>query len=88
MKKILSTPVGYGKRIAKGGLWLFALTIIATALGYGTRLFLARNLSTETFGLFYSVSAFIGLFWAFKDLGYASAIAKYIPEKPNINSQK
>lgn len=70
----------YAERVAKGGFIILVLAMLTSAIGYLLRLYLARNLSTEDFGLFYAVMAFLSLFWVFKEMGIGPAIAKYIPE--------
>jgi len=72
--------LSYTIRVVKGGALIFIMSILATALGYLLRLFLARNLSVEEFGLFYAVSAFVAIFWLFKDIGTGHAVVKFIPE--------
>jgi len=72
--------MNYAKRIVKGGAIIFGMTILASGLGYLLRLFLARNLNINDFGLFYSVLAFVSFFWLFKDLGIGQALVKYIPD--------
>ncbi len=70
----------YAERIAKGGFVIFVLTMITSVIGYFLRLYLARNLTVEDFGLFYAVLAFLSLLWVFKEMGIGTALAKYIPE--------
>ncbi|MFH1420524.1 MAG: flippase [Candidatus Aenigmatarchaeota archaeon] len=70
----------YAKTAVKGAGFVFLLTAIGTIIGYALRLFLARTLSLEDFGLLYSVMAFISMFAILRELGYNPALAKYIPE--------
>ena len=51
----------YTKFAIKGATTVLILSAIGAFLGYLVRLVLARNLSVEEYGLFYSVFAFLGL---------------------------
>jgi len=53
---------------------------LAALFGYLVRLILARNLDPSSYGLFYSILAFIGIFSLFKDLGLGQAITILIPK--------
>lgn len=75
-----SGGLGYAGKILRGSTVVFLFAVIAAALGYVTRIYLARSLSPEEFGLFFAVNAFVGFFWAFKDVGFKSAIARFVPE--------
>lgn len=59
---------------------VFSISMAAAFFGYLVRIFFARNLSLEEFGLFYAVIAFIGLFSIFKSLGLDSALVFFIPK--------
>ena len=59
---------------------VFFLGVIAAVVGYATRIFLARSLSVEDFGLFYSVLAAVGAINIFKDLGINTALVRFVPE--------
>ena len=83
--------MSYTKLAVKGVATVFVISILAAFLGYVARFILARNLAVEDFGLFYSVFAFLGMFGAFKGLGFDRALAKFIPEfvhKKNYNQIK
>src|SRR3989344_5071889 len=70
----------YAEKIVKGGFIIFILGVITSVIGYLLRLYLARNLSVNEFGLFYAILVFLSFFWVFKEMGIGPAIAKYIPE--------
>lgn len=70
----------YARRIVKGGMQTFILTLSGAAVAYVFRLLLSRTLSVSDFGLFYAILAFIGFFSLFRDFGLTTAIAKRIPE--------
>jgi stage V sporulation protein B len=72
--------VNYTKIAVKGAITVFILSIVSAFLGYLVRVTLARNISVEEFGLFYSVFSFLALLNIFKTLGYDRALAKFIPE--------
>src|SRR3989338_4577828 len=83
--------MSYTKLAVKGAATVFIISILAAFLGYVARFILARNLTVEDFGLFYSVFAFLGMFGVFKSLGFDRALAKFIPEfmhKKNYNRIK
>src|SRR3989338_8354519 len=60
--------------------FVLSLSLLGIFIGYLLRIFLSRTLTLEDFGLFYAVSAFIGLFTLVMYLGLNQALAKYIPE--------
>lgn len=66
--------------IAKSSGIVLLLSLIAIVIGYSLRLFLARNLSVEDYGLFYAVLSSIGLLAVFRDPGLGVALAKFLPE--------
>jgi len=72
--------MSYTKLAVKGASTVFIISVLAAFLGYVVRLILARNLTIEDFGLFYSVFAFLGMFGVFKSIGFDRALTKFIPE--------
>lgn len=56
------------------------LSMLGTGMGYLLRIFIARSLPVDDFGLFYAVLTFFSLFFVIKDFGLGSALVKYIPE--------
>lgn len=70
----------YAERMIKGSFVVFLFSTFGMVLGYALRIFLSRNLSIEDFGLFYAIAAFAGLLNMFKDFGFVTALAKFIPE--------
>ena len=75
----------YTKFAVKNVSIVLIISIIAAFLGYLVRLTLARNLTLEEFGLFYSVFAFLGILGIFKSFGFDRALAKFIPEFQHKN---
>ncbi|MBL7056535.1 flippase [Candidatus Woesearchaeota archaeon] len=72
--------INYTKFAVKGASIVLIFSLVAAFFGYLVRLILARGLSIEEFGLFYSIFAFLGMFGAFKSLGLDKALVKFIPE--------
>lgn len=70
----------YARHIAKGAGTVFLFTVAASFLGYLIRLLLTRQLSVADYGLFYALFAFVSFFILFRDLGFGSAIVKFMPE--------
>ena len=70
----------YTKKAVKGASIVFIISLISAFMGYVVRSLLARNITVEEFGLFYSVFAFFGLIGIFKTLGLDTALIKFIPE--------
>lgn len=70
--------MSYAKTILKGSAIIFIMYFIGGAIGYFLRLFLARNLLVEEFGLFYAVLSFAGFLVLFKDLGFSVAMTRFI----------
>ena len=68
------------KNAMKNSYFVLTLSVFGIFVGYMLRIFLSRTLSIEDFGLFYAVSAFIGLFTLIRYLGLNQALTKYIPE--------
>ena len=72
--------MNYTKFAVKGAAIVFIASILSAFFGYLVRFLLARNLSVEEFGLFYSVFSFLGLLGIFKTLGFDKSLIKFIPE--------
>jgi len=77
--------VNYTKVAVKGAATVLVISVIAAFLGYLVRLVLARNLTLEEFGLFYSVFAFLAFLTIFKTFGFDRSIIKFIPEFQHSN---
>ncbi len=70
----------YIKEAVKNSYFVLAMSAVSIIIGYLLRVFLSRSLSMEDFGLFYAVSAFMGIFILVRYLGLNQATAKFIPE--------
>lgn len=72
--------MSYTKRALRGSLFVFTASVITAFLGYVIRIILARNLSVEDYGLFFSIFAFVSFLLFFRDLGLGSALVKHLAE--------
>jgi len=70
----------YASRLVKGSAIVFVSLIGSQFVAFLLRMFLARELTVAEYGLFYAVFTFVTFFGLFRDLGFGSALAKYIPE--------
>ncbi|MEM4972672.1 MAG: oligosaccharide flippase family protein, partial [Candidatus Hadarchaeales archaeon] len=70
----------YARYLVKGTTIVFSELVVAGLIGLLLRMYLARGLSVEEYGLFYAALAFVSFFATFRDLGLSSALVKYIPE--------
>ena len=59
---------------------VFAISIVAGFFGYLVRIFFARNLSIEEFGLFYAIISFLSIFVIFITSGLDRALIFFIPK--------
>lgn len=71
---------GYARRLLRGSTVVFLCMVASTFVAFLLRMFLARSLGVEGYGLFYSVFFFVSFFLLFRDLGLNSALVKFIPE--------
>jgi O-antigen/teichoic acid export membrane protein len=72
--------MNYTKIAARGTLALLASLIVASLLGYGIRIIIARNFSPAEYGLFYAMHTLITFLIFFRPLGTNIAMIKFIPE--------
>jgi O-antigen/teichoic acid export membrane protein len=70
----------YASRLVKGSAIVFVSLIASQFVAFLLRVFLARSLTVVEYGLFYAVLTFVSFFGLFRELGFGSALAKYIPE--------
>ena len=68
------------KSLLKGSSTIAFMTMAAAIFGFLIRMVLARELSLEDFGLFYSVLALLIPVGLLKNLGVNRALIKFIPE--------
>jgi O-antigen/teichoic acid export membrane protein len=68
----------YTRRAARGTFFVAISLVTASLFAYLMRILLARNLSIDSYGLFYSVWVLIIFASMIADLGISSAITKYI----------
>ncbi|HYD03669.1 MAG TPA: oligosaccharide flippase family protein, partial [Alphaproteobacteria bacterium] len=72
----------------KGTAVVAIFTVLAVGFGYLTRVFLARLITPEEFGLFYSVFTIFMFVAIFTDMGYNQALVKHVPEYLVSNDKK
>ncbi|MBI4154249.1 flippase [Candidatus Woesearchaeota archaeon] len=72
--------MSYAERIIKGSSIIFLMYLAGGIISYILRLFIARNLSVEEFGLLYAILSFVGFLTLFRDLGFGSTLTKFIAE--------
>ncbi len=70
----------YARRLLRGSSVVFLCLLASTFVAFVLRMFLARSLGVEGYGLFYSIFFFVSFFLLFRDLGLNSALVKFIPE--------
>jgi len=70
----------YAKKLVRGSALVFFFTVAAALVAFLLRMYLARELTVEDYGLFYAIFAFVSFFGLFRDMGLNSALVKYIPE--------
>lgn len=75
--------MSYAKKIIQGGSIIFIMYLIGGLLGYVLRMYLARTLSVNDFGMFYAIIAFIGFFTLFRDPGFSTTLTKFTAEFNN-----
>ena len=76
----LNIMSSYFARGLKGSTLMLFASVFASVFGYLSRAFLARILPIEEFGLFYATLTLIMFTNVFTDLGFGSALVKFIPE--------
>jgi O-antigen/teichoic acid export membrane protein len=69
----------YIKRITKGAFIVFLGIFIGRLLGYVTRIFIARYLDVDGYGMFSLASAIMGIVTTIVVLGIPIGISRYIP---------
>ncbi len=70
----------YTKKVIRGATYLFIFSVLASFISYFTRIYLARNLTLEEFGLFFAVFSLFNFLVIFKDLGLGQAMVKFLSE--------
>lgn len=81
-KDEMPEPEVYARRLVKGSAIVFLGLVASGVFGISLRMFLARSLSVEEYGLFFAVYVFVGFFALFRDLGLDATLAKYILSFP------
>ena len=76
----MSEAESYGRYMARGGAVIFISQLAAGIFALLLRIFLAKSLSVEEYGMFYAAFYFVSFFALFRELGLTSALAKFLPE--------
>ncbi len=75
---VLGNMVNYTRKVVGGAGFILIFSLIGSVFAYFSRVFLARNLSLEEFGLFFAVLAMFNFLGLFKDFGLGQSMVKYI----------
>ena len=70
----------YARRLVRGSAVVFTCMVAAALVAFLLRMFLARELPVEEYGLFYALLTLVSFFNLFRDLGLNSALVKFLPE--------
>lgn len=70
--------VSYLRKALRGSSVIFILSVVASLIAYGTKIYLARNLSLPEYGLFFAVFSFISFFFFIREFGLNTALVKYV----------
>jgi len=80
MKEKPPASITYAKHLFKGSTIVFIALVISQIMILVLRMFLARNLSVEEYGFFYTMIALFSFIGTFHTLNLELAIVKYLPE--------
>jgi stage V sporulation protein B len=72
--------MSYLQKGIKGVFILLVLSVLGNFIGYLTRLVLTKTISVEEYGLFYAVLSLFMFLMIFTNLGFGSAVVKYVSE--------
>src|SRR3989338_536412 len=70
----------YTKKAIKNFIIITIFTLSAALVSYIYRIFLARSLTVEEYGLFFSVFSLVALIYSFRDISFYESLTKFIPE--------
>jgi len=70
----------YAEHIVKGSTFVFLIAILSNFIGYLIRIFLARSLTPQDYGLVYAALSLFGLLNIFRNMGFSDTLRKKIPE--------
>jgi len=76
----MKTKTSYRGRASRGAVAVFVSIILSAGVSYLLRMYLARVLGPEKFGIFFAVLTFITIITLFRDFGLNLALVKFIPE--------
>src|SRR3989338_6629272 len=72
--------MSYTQKAVYGAGFILIVGLLASAVAYGTRVFLARKLGPAEYGLYSSVLAGVIIFLFIRDLGFPQAVIKHVAE--------
>jgi O-antigen/teichoic acid export membrane protein len=70
----------YTEHIVKGSALIFFMSVLTNIVGYLIRIFLARSLTPEDYGLIYTAISLLGILNIMRNLGFSDTLRKKIPE--------
>lgn len=70
----------YAEHVVRGTALIFTATLATNIISYVIRIFLARSLTPEEFGLVYAAISFVALINIFQNFGLGQTLQKKIPE--------
>ncbi len=70
----------YTKKAFRGAGIVFITGVLTAFFAYLIRIFLARSLSPNDFGLFYAIFTFLIFLLIFRDIGLGTALVRFIPK--------
>ncbi|MEM2618741.1 MAG: flippase [Candidatus Hadarchaeales archaeon] len=76
----MSEERDYARRFVRGTVMVFLGLIAAGFIAFLVRVFLARTLHDEAYGVFYTAIALVSFFGLFRDLGLGLALTKLVSE--------
>jgi stage V sporulation protein B len=79
-RRVMSEAESYGRYMVRGGVVIFISQLVAGIFALFLRIFFAKSLSVEEYGMFYATFYFVSFFAIFRDLGLTSALVKFLPE--------
>ena len=68
------------KKLLHNGFWMYFFAFIIAPGGYILKLLIAREVSLEDIGIFYSIISLITLVSTYNDLGLTEALQYFLPQ--------
>lgn len=70
----------YARYMARGSVTIFFSFVLSGLAALLIRIFLARSLTPEEYGMVYAAFYFVSFFGFFREMGLTASLARYIPE--------